>query len=138
MRSWMARPKASRGARRSIRISWIITRVRKRVRFEHADVVQNAAPPVGRYPFKLFCGAVVNVNDPRHSGVGRGSRILQAHLSFGLLHETAILGGEDVIAPFFCSATATKSPSWRLRVSIPLQIVCRVIETLNQIGRAHV
>ena len=68
----MARPKASRGARRSIRIFWIITRVRKRVRFEHAGVVQDALPPVGRYRFKLFCSAVVNVNDPGHVGAGQG------------------------------------------------------------------
>ena len=29
---------------------------------------------VGRYRFKLSCGAVVNVDDPNHAGVGRGSR----------------------------------------------------------------
>src|ERR1022692_1815865 len=50
--------------------------------------------------------------------LGEDHEFSLAHLSFGLLHESALLGGEDVIAPFFCSATATKSPSWRLRVSI--------------------
>jgi hypothetical protein len=28
-------------------------------------------PPVGRYRFKLSCGAVVNVDDPGHVGVER-------------------------------------------------------------------
>jgi hypothetical protein len=55
--------------------------------------------------------------------LGEDHEFSLAHLSFGILHESALLGGEDVIAPFFCSATATKSPSWRLRVSITLQIV---------------
>ena len=42
------------------------------VLFEHGDVVQETLPPVERYRSKLFCGAVVNVNDPGHAGVGRG------------------------------------------------------------------
>ncbi len=39
--------------------------------FERGDIVQDAFPPVGRYRFKLFCGAVVDVDDPGHVGVGR-------------------------------------------------------------------
>ena len=39
--------------------------------FEHGDIVKYALPPVGRYSLKLFCGAVVNVDDPDHVGVGR-------------------------------------------------------------------
>src|SRR5580700_8159389 len=42
--------------------------------FERGNVVKHTLPSVGRYRFKLSCGAVVNVDDPNHAGVGRGSR----------------------------------------------------------------
>ena len=38
----------------------------KRVLCERSDVVEDTFPPVGRYRFKLSCGAVVDVDDPGH------------------------------------------------------------------------
>lgn len=39
--------------------------------FQCGDVIEDAFSLVGRYHFKLSCGAVVTVDDPSHVGVGR-------------------------------------------------------------------
>ena len=41
------------------------------VLFERGDIGEDAFPPARRHRFKLFCGGVVNVDDPGHVGVGR-------------------------------------------------------------------
>jgi hypothetical protein len=38
---------------------------------DHRDIIKNALPPVERQGVKLSCGAVVDVDDPGHFGVGR-------------------------------------------------------------------
>jgi hypothetical protein len=36
------------------------------------NIVQDTIPPIGRYRFKLFCGAGVDVYEPGHALVGPG------------------------------------------------------------------
>ena len=46
----------------------------KGVGFECNKVAENPPPPVGRDGFKLFCGFVLDVDDPVHGAVDRGAQ----------------------------------------------------------------